>query len=103
MRASGGKVLVYEQTGVALNALLYNFDIGVATLKPEHVSWIMTDVTPFAQRRNFRVTTIGFASRSVTDHFNIALQAARQKRHFAASGSERTFRNSGDDDFRRYR
>lgn len=58
--------------------LLYNFDIGSSSLKPEHRGWLAANVSPLQQRRgDISFSTIGLASRTGNDKFNARLSEAR--------------------------
>jgi hypothetical protein len=46
-----GKISVYASAETALQALLYNFDIGSSNSKPEHVEWIKRTVLPYLCKR----------------------------------------------------
>jgi hypothetical protein len=72
-----GNISVYASAETALQALLYNFDIGSSKSKPEHVGWIKQTVLPYLWKRGTGLLIIGFASRSGPDGFNMALSKAR--------------------------
>jgi hypothetical protein len=75
--SSPGKILLYSQTPTSLSALLYNFDVGRTDIKPEHTTWIMTTVVPFAKRQNFKIGTVGMASRTGSEKLNLELSKNR--------------------------
>lgn len=72
-----GRVLVYRHTPTTLEALIYNFEVGKSTLKAEHVTWIMTQLTPYVRARRFTLTAVGLASRTGTDASNMILSKNR--------------------------
>jgi hypothetical protein len=72
-----GRVLVYRHTPTALDALLYNFEVGSSVLKAEHVNWIMTQLTPYVRNRQFALTAVGLASRTGNDASNMVLSKNR--------------------------
>jgi hypothetical protein len=72
-----GKVHIYENSAVAIGALLYNFDVNVKHPKAEHIAWIAQNVIHFAKKDNFVIQTIGLASRTGSDNLNMALAKAR--------------------------
>jgi hypothetical protein len=72
-----GKISVYATAETALQALLYNFDIGSSKSKPEHDAWIQQTVAPYLWKRDTGLLFIGFASRAGPDGFNFALSKAR--------------------------
>jgi hypothetical protein len=70
----------YTKTFVAedwqLTVLLYNFDVGSAALKPEHVQYLEANARPFL-KRGFTSTIIGLASRTGPDGYNMTLSKSR--------------------------
>lgn len=73
-----GKITVFEQTPIMLKALLYNFDVGSSAVKSEHIEWLTVNAKIFQQRRgNIIISTIGLASRTGSDRYNMNLSKMR--------------------------
>jgi hypothetical protein len=71
-----GKITVF--TTKPLAALLYNFDIAGAAVKPQHSNWLKT-IAPVYLNPKARVYIAGLASRTGSDSFNFSLSQARAK------------------------
>jgi len=66
----------FSATDSYLSVLMYNFDIGSAVLKPEHLHYIETTVYPYLSKK-LPATIVGLASRTGPDAFNMTLSKAR--------------------------
>src|SRR2546427_5914901 len=61
----------------SIRALLFNFDIDDATVKPEHQRWLEQNVVPLLAIRGARLGLRGTASRTGTDVYNQRLSERR--------------------------
>ena len=77
MRDTRGKILEYSKSKAGLSALLYNFDVGIAAVKAEHVQWLRENLRPYSGSSTLRTTVIGFASRSGRAEANQSLSIIR--------------------------
>jgi hypothetical protein len=65
-------------------AHLFNFDIGHATLKPDHKAWLDEHVVTLLETKEWLISLTGTASRSGNQAFNLRLsqQRAMQVEHY---------------------
>src|SRR5262245_14067453 len=61
----------------SIRALLFNFDIDDATVKPEHQQWLEQNLVPLLAIRGARLGLRGTASRTGTDVYNQRLSERR--------------------------
>ena len=71
-----GRIAIFEQQPRMVRARLSNFDTGVATLKPQHQSWLREHAVHFLTAGG-SLRIIGLASPSGDPGFNMALSRRR--------------------------
>lgn len=71
-----GQIDVYTSDPEQLTALLYDFDVNFAHLKPEHVFWIRWMVMPY-RTRTMKALIVGLTSRTGSEALNLRLSKRR--------------------------